>query len=125
MEKLNRDSIIGDVFNGISSNQFIACLIWAMLGIIASFLIEVMRHNKVIKANGGFSIKVWLSDNLTRAGLSVIVVICGIIFAPDLLNTDQGIKGAFLSGLVTDKSIETLIKLKETINIGALWKKKS
>lgn len=125
MNKINKDSIINEALNGTSTNDFVAYLLWAGVGLIASVLIELIRHHKAIKDKGGFSIKFWLLDNLARFLLSIIAIIVGILFSPDVLGVTISNFGAFMAGLVTDKIVEALITLKDKINIGALWKPKS
>jgi len=109
--------LTSNILNGQTKEQFIALLLWGFVGFIFSILIELLRHTKKIKTKGGFNFAFWLKDNTIRFILSVLAIVIGVLFTPDLIGKDIGNFSALLAGLVTDKIIEALTKFKSIINV--------
>lgn len=114
---MNKDTLMYNILNGQSNEDFISLLFWGLIGFVFSVLIEMIRHKNKIKKTGGFSIIFWLKDNSNRIILSILAIIVGVLFSNDLIGKEISNWGAFLSGLVTDKIIEALTKYKSIIKI--------
>ena len=102
------------LLGGETVGQFIAYLLFAILGILCSFLIEIMRHQDTIKKTGGFKISTWISDNWVRGLLSIIAVFLICTGSTQLLNMSPSTWTAFSGGLVIDKIIEAIINMKNS-----------
>lgn len=109
--------IINTILGGLTIVQLISYFVWSILGFITSLLIEIIRHRKTVKERGGFSIKYWIADNSARFLLTIVAMIVGIVFSTQMLNIQPSIFEAFSAGLISDKIIEAIIKLKDTLNI--------
>src|ERR1035437_4599886 len=105
------------ILGGETVGQFIAYLLFSILGIICSLLIERMRHNNTVKASGGFSIKIWIVDNWIRVVLSVIAMFMICTASTQVLNMTPSTWTAFSGGLVIDKVVEAIIKMKSTLTV--------
>jgi hypothetical protein len=121
---MNTTELKLNILNGQSVESFISLLLWGLLGLIASLILEGLRHKDKIKRNGGFSLSFWLKDNLLRCLISIISILVGVSFGEDITGFEIGNKGAFFAGLINDKIVEALIKFKSNINISSLWSKK-
>ena len=121
---MNTIELKTNILNGQTIESFISLLIWALIGLFFSLLLEGLRHKDKIKRNGGFSLSFWLKDNILRLFLSIISIIVGVSFGEDITGFSVGNKGAFFAGLVNDKIVEALIKFKNNINLSSLWNKK-
>lgn len=121
---INKDSLLSDVLNGQSKEQYLSLLICGAIGLIASLLVEVIRHKDDIKKSGGFNIAYYLRDNFARMLLSIIIITIGVLYSKDLVGIDIGNKGALVTGFCTDKIIETIVSLKLTNVLGDLIKSK-
>ena len=119
---MDKTVLKNELMNGLDSEQFISLLIWGLLGLLLSTLLETIRHKDKIKTKGGFSFIFWLKDNIVRLTVSLIAVIIGVSFSKDLIGINVSNMGALSAGFCTDKIIEALIKFKSVIKIG-LWNK--
>lgn len=105
-------------------------IIFSIIGFVISVLIELLRTRKKIKAKGGFSIKVWLLDNWVRSSLSIILILVGVLYIPEIgkligFDLEVNNKGALVAGFMTDKIIEALITIKPKQIIDKLISKRS
>lgn len=121
---INKDSLISDVLNGQSKEQYLSLLICGAIGLIASLLVELIRHKDDIKTSGGFSFAYYLRDNFARMLLSIIIITVGVLYSKDLVGIEVGNKGALAVGFMTDKIIEMIISLKLNNVLGSLIKPK-
>jgi hypothetical protein len=119
---MNRDTLQSHILNGETSEQFTALLIWGLLGLILSTLLEMIRHKSKIKIKGGFNFIFWIKDNAIRLIVSLIAVIIGVSFSKDLIGIEVSNLGAISAGFCTDKIIEALIKFKSLTKI-SIWNK--
>lgn len=112
-----KTQIVENVLQGKSSVEYITLIIFALIGLVISAIIEVIRARKKIKAKGGFSLKVWVLDNWLRVFLSFMIISVGVLFTDDIgnylgINIGVGQKGALVMGFMTDKIIEALMTVK-------------
>lgn len=114
---MDKTNITNNVLNGQTPDQFVSLLIWGFVGFIFSIFLELLRHKKKIKTNGGFVLSFWLKDNIIRFILSIMAIVIGVLFTPDLIGKDISNFSALLAGLVTDKIIEALTKIKSIIKV--------
>lgn len=113
---INKDSLISNVLNGQSTEMYISLIIFAIIGLLISVFIELIRARKKIIAKGGFSLPIWFSDNWSRCVLSILIIFVGVFFSPEIgsffgLDMIVGNKGALFAGFMTDKVIEALLIL--------------
>ncbi len=111
---INKDSIVCAALNGQSNNDFIALLLWALLGVLASLLIELLRNKDKIRKSGGFSPLYWFQNNIVRLLLSIICIIVGLNFGDKFGFEIKTMFGAFAIGLSTDKILEAIVSMKYT-----------
>jgi hypothetical protein len=109
--------IIGILLGDRSKEEYIGLVIFALIGLVASALIEIVRARKKIKARGGFSLKIWLYDNWARILLSILVILIGVLYGPEIgksigITLEVGNKAALVTGFMTDKIIEALVTIK-------------
>lgn len=116
---MNKDSLKYHFLNGQSTEEFTALFFWALIGLLLSVIIELIRHKNKIKNTGKFNLSFWIQDNSLRLFASVLTILLGVLFNDDLLGI-SGTKGAIAVGLITDKLIEAIMKFRDTINISLL-----
>ncbi len=126
---INKDSLVCHVLNGQTKEQYISLLIFGFLGLLVSILVELLRAKNKIKEKGGFSFAIWFTDNWARTLLSILVIVIGVLYAPDLgkgfgLDLQVGNKGALITGFMTDKLIEALISLQPQVVLSNIFAKK-
>lgn len=119
-----QDTVASHFLNGQTKASFIAIMLWGLIGFVFSVILDLIRHRDKIKKKGGFSLAYWITDNWLRAVASIMAIFIGSIFSEDLFDTPVSNKGALIAGLVTDKTIEAFMFLKDKINVSALWKPK-
>ena len=107
----NKDSVLNDVFGGESGNKLVALIIFAVIGFVVSLLVDRIKNNRKIKSNGGFSFDYWIRDNWARMILSVIVIILGILFTPQIFGIQISTWGALVAGFCTDTIVAMLLNL--------------
>lgn len=111
---MDKTIVTNHILNGQTPEQFIALLFWGFIGLLTSILIERMI-SKSVKSIKHPPLNEYLKENIARLLLSLIAVLIGVLFTPDLLGRDINNFSALLAGLSTDKLIELLIKLKSAI----------
>jgi hypothetical protein len=89
--------------------MFISFLIMGTFGLICSVMFDV--YSSGIEANEFAFNKFW-QRNKIRIYLSVLAVMIGILFSEQLLGSQLNTWTAFLSGFMSDKLIENLLKRK-------------
>ena len=116
-------TILSNVLNGQTKEQYISLVIFAIIGLLISALVELIRARRKIVAKGGFSLSVWFSDNWQRSILSILIISVGVLFSPEIgkffgLDINLSNKGALVTGFMTDKIVEALliIDLKALLN---------
>lgn len=121
---INKDSLYTSIIGSYSKEEYISLLLYGFIGLLGSILVELIRHKKNIKSNGGFNTAYWVADNFYRLLLSVLVIVIGVLYTQDLVGMSVGNKGAVVLGFCTDKIIETLVSLKLTNILTSLKSKK-
>lgn len=103
-------SIIGDV--GIV--MLIACLFWASIGTIISFLMNIAKRDPTKAGTPiNFSFKVFLEQNGVRILLNGLVLVTVIIFYTSLYQKTLTTFWALMLGLTLDQVIIGLDKLRK------------
>jgi ABC-type uncharacterized transport system YnjBCD ATPase subunit len=92
---------------GVTWVMFGSFLIMGTFGLFCSVMFDV--YSSGIEANQ-FAFKTFWSRNKIRIYLSVLAVIVGILFSEQLLGSQLNVWTAFLSGFMSDKLIENLLK---------------
>ena len=121
---INSDSLVYSILSGQTKEQYLGLILFGFLGLIASVLVELIRHKSNIKITGGFNLGYWFTDNFARLLLSILIVFVGVLYTQDLVGIEIGNKGALVMGFCTDKIIETIVSLKLTNVLGSLIKPK-
>lgn len=121
---IDKKDLCNNLLNGKTKEEYLVLVICAIIGLIASLLVELIRHKNDIKKKGGFSFIYWLQDNWSRMLLSVIIILIGVLYTQDLVGIEVGNKGALVMGFCTDKIIETIVSLKLTNVLSNLTKTK-
>jgi ABC-type uncharacterized transport system YnjBCD ATPase subunit len=89
--------------------MFMSFFIMGTIGLIASVLFDV--YSSGIKTNDFDFGKFW-TRNKFRIYLSFLAIVIGILFSEQLLGSQLNNWTAFLSGFMSDKLIENLLKRK-------------
>lgn len=113
---MNKDSLEIYLLNGQPSEEVIASIIWGLIGLVLSLLLEIIRGSQSIKTKGGFRLGIWASNNIARLFASLIVVVIGSVFGR-MVTGEIPVWASCLVGFVTDKVIEAFIKFKSTVDI--------
>jgi len=113
---MNKDTLMSSLLNGQSIEIFTASLIWGLIGLIISLLLEIIRGSESIKRKGGFRFITWLQNNFVRMLASIMLILVGSIFG-EMITGEIPIWASALIGFVTDKVIEALIKFKSKVDI--------
>lgn len=126
---INKDSLYSNILNGHSKEAFLSFILFAVIGFVISALVEVVRARKKIREKGGFSIKIWASDNWARTLLSLITICVGVLYSPEIgkmigMNLEVSNGGSLIAGFMTDKIIEVLITINPQELISKLLAKK-
>lgn len=111
---MDKTTVETNILNGQTPDQFVALLFWGLIGFICSILIE-RTISKRIKTVPHLPFGEYVKENIARFLLSIMAILIGVLFTPDLLGRDISNFSALLVGLGTDKIIEILIKLKSLI----------
>jgi ABC-type uncharacterized transport system YnjBCD ATPase subunit len=93
--------------NGVTWIMFMSFLLMGSFGLLCSVLFDV--YSSGIEANEFAFSKFW-KRNQIRIYLSILAVIVGILFSEQLLGSHLNSWTAFLSGFMSDKLIENLLK---------------
>jgi hypothetical protein len=97
---------------GMTVFQILYFLAFAAFGQLFSIAIQQVKYAPRIKAYGGFSLFIWLTDNLWRVVVTICAMIAGVLFTPQLSGQELTEWTAFLSGFATDKIIDSFINRK-------------
>lgn len=101
---------------GIEWSLFIYYMLWAWLGQVAMFLIQIKKYFERIQNQGGFAPQFWWKDNKKRIiitfGIAIILSPIPVLFAirtPDGL-TEFACVGA---GAIIDRIVESFTNKKK------------
>ena len=107
---ISTNNFIGFLLNGMDMYQFLALLIWGLIGVIGNLVSDVIRRNKKSPTSPEkFSMEYYLSDNKWRIILSFILLPLVLISTNEILSsTVISPLGSFFIGLSSDHFIEIL-----------------
>lgn len=120
---MNRDSLQNNFFNGQDLNILVPLLVWGIIGLILSVLVDVLRNKEKIKRTGGFNLIFFIRDNIVRLIVSLLSVLIGVLFNDELFGI-EGNLGGLLAGFFSDKIIEALVKFRNNIDLSKFLTKK-
>lgn len=113
---IDKDTLVTNILNGQTKEQYTSLLIFAFIGLLISICAQLIRARKRIKTKGGFSLKVWINENYLRAIMSILVIIVGVLYSPEIggyIGVDLQVNnfGALITGAITDVLVDVIVNL--------------
>jgi hypothetical protein len=105
--------MIEAILNGITPDSFLGFLFWSVIGGIIGILTQQIKFAKPIKANGGFSIVVWLKENWVRSVTAILIMIVGIIFQKELTGVESTNFTSLMAGFTIDTVVDRFVNRKK------------
>lgn len=101
------------LLGGLEVNLFIACLLFAGLGILLALTLQALFRNKYSETTPTvWSWKFWFLDNWRKALITIILVYISIVFSYQVFQVEISTWFAFLIGLGFDNILK-LVKNKK------------
>lgn len=107
------DNILALNIVGIPALSFLYFFMWAGLGQALSILQQQIKSAPKIKRLGGFEWRIWVEENWKRWAVTVICMIVGVAFTPQLSGQPLTEFTAFMAGYLTDKTADSLLNRKQ------------
>lgn len=104
------------LLGGLETNLFIACILFAGIGIVLALTVQVLFRNKYSENTPAkWSTKFLIADNWRKALMTIILVYISIVFSYQLFQVEITTWFAFLIGFGYDSILKVIKNKKQDL----------